>query len=53
MFSNAKRAVHPSAGLLNLTYTNLWLDQPGTRVGAFTPAHEQTAERLETLYRSL
>jgi transcriptional regulator with XRE-family HTH domain len=51
--SDAKRALHPTAGLLQLTYTNLWLDQPGTRVVAFTPADEQTEDRLQALYRSL
>jgi transcriptional regulator with XRE-family HTH domain len=51
--SNTKRAMHPTAGLLRLTYTNLWLDQPGTRIVAFTPADEATAERLRTLYRAL
>jgi len=49
-----KRALHPTAGLLTLEYTNLWLGQRlGTRIVAFTPADERTSERLETLYASL
>jgi transcriptional regulator with XRE-family HTH domain len=49
-----KRAMHPKVGLLRLDYTNLWLDQRlGARIVTYTPADEQTAERLDTLYRSL
>jgi MmyB-like transcription regulator ligand binding domain len=49
-----KRTMHPTVGLLRLDYTNLWLDQRlGARIVTYTPADEQTAERLETLYRSL
>jgi transcriptional regulator with XRE-family HTH domain len=49
-----KRALHPQVGLLRVDYTNLWLDQRlGARIVAYTPADEQTAERLDTLYRSL
>jgi hypothetical protein len=49
-----KRALHPTAGLLTLEYTNLWLGQRlGTRIVAFTPADERTRRRLETLHQSL
>jgi transcriptional regulator with XRE-family HTH domain len=52
--SRTKRAMHPSAGLLSLVYTNLWLGQRlGTRVVAFTPADERTRLKLEELYESL
>jgi transcriptional regulator with XRE-family HTH domain len=52
--SRMKRTMHPTVGLLRLDYTNLWLDQRlGTRIVAFTPADEQTAERLERLHDSL
>jgi hypothetical protein len=46
--------MHPRFGLMRLDYTNLWLDQRlGARIVTHTPADEQTAERLEALYRSL
>jgi transcriptional regulator with XRE-family HTH domain len=49
-----KRAMHPTAGLLRLVYTNLWVGQQvGVRIVAFTPADERTQERLETLHASL
>jgi transcriptional regulator with XRE-family HTH domain len=49
-----KRALHPTAGLLTLEYTNLWLGQRlGTRIVAYTPADEPTRRRLETLHESL
>ena len=49
-----KRAMHPTAGLLRLVYTNLWVGQQvGVRIVAFTPADERTRERLETLHASL
>jgi transcriptional regulator with XRE-family HTH domain len=49
-----KRALHPTAGLLTLEYTNLWLGQRlGTRIVAFTPADERTRRRLEDLSASL
>jgi transcriptional regulator with XRE-family HTH domain len=52
--SRRKRALHPTAGLLTLDYTNLWLGQRlGTRIVAFTPADERTRERLESLHASL
>jgi transcriptional regulator with XRE-family HTH domain len=48
--SRTKRAMHPTAGLLSLDYTNLWLaPNPGTRIVAFTPADDQTRDRLERL----
>jgi transcriptional regulator with XRE-family HTH domain len=50
----AKRARHPTAGLLKLDYTNLWIGQQvGIRIVAYTPADEQTRQRLETVYESL
>jgi transcriptional regulator with XRE-family HTH domain len=52
--SRTKRAMHPTAGLLSLDYTNLWLGQRlGTRIVAFTPANERTRSRLERLHESL
>jgi transcriptional regulator with XRE-family HTH domain len=52
--SRTKRALHPSAGLLRLDYTNLWLGQRlGTRIVAFTPADERTRRRLEALHADL
>jgi transcriptional regulator with XRE-family HTH domain len=49
-----KRALHPTAGLLTLEYTNLWLGQRlGTRIVAFTPADERTRRRLEAVHESL
>ncbi|HEY2508426.1 MAG TPA: helix-turn-helix transcriptional regulator [Streptosporangiaceae bacterium] len=46
-----KRYLHPEAGLLKLNYTHLWLGQRlGTRITTYTPADEQTAERLLTLH---
>jgi transcriptional regulator with XRE-family HTH domain len=52
--SRTKRAMHPSAGLLLLDYTNLWLNQGnGVRIIAFTPADDRTRRRLEQLYETL
>jgi transcriptional regulator with XRE-family HTH domain len=52
--SRTKRALHPSAGLLKLDYTNLWIGQQvGVRIVAFTPADERTRARLDDLYASL
>ena len=52
--SRTKRARHPTAGLLKLDYTNLWVGQQvGVRIVAFTPVDERTGERLEALYESL
>jgi hypothetical protein len=46
-----KRYLHPEAGLLKLNYTHLWLGQRlGTRMTTYTPADEQTAERLRALH---
>jgi transcriptional regulator with XRE-family HTH domain len=48
--SRARRAMHPTLGLLALDYTNLWLGQRlGTRVITFTPADERTRRQLEKL----
>jgi transcriptional regulator with XRE-family HTH domain len=52
--SRTKRARHPTAGLMKLDYTNLWIGQQvGARIIAFTPADNRTRDRLETLYESL
>ena len=52
--SRTKRALHPTAGLLSLDYTNLWVGQQvGTRIIAFSPADERTRNRLERLHESL
>src|SRR4029450_9252733 len=48
------RAIHPTAGLLLLDYTNLWLNQGlGIRIVAFSPADERTRRGAEALHRSL
>ena len=42
-----KRYLHPEVGLIKLNYTHLWLGQRlGTRMTTFTPADEQSAQRL-------
>ncbi len=47
-----KRYLHPEVGLLKLNYTHLWLGQRlGTRMTAYTPADEQSRERLLELHR--
>jgi transcriptional regulator with XRE-family HTH domain len=47
-----KRYLHPEAGLLRLNYTHLWLGQRlGTRMTTYTPADDETRERLLTLQR--
>ena len=52
--SRVKRFRHPTAGLLNLDYTYLWLGQRlGTRIVTYTPADEETRRRLERLHREL
>jgi transcriptional regulator with XRE-family HTH domain len=52
--SRAKRALHPTAGLLLLDYTNLWFSQRhDTRIIAFSPADERTRWRLQRLHESL
>ena len=49
-----KRTLHPTAGLLTLEYTNLWLGQRlGTRIVAYTAADDRTRRRLEALHESL
>ena len=46
-----KRILHPDVGLLKLNYTHLWLSQRlGTRMTTYSPADEQTAERLRELH---
>jgi transcriptional regulator with XRE-family HTH domain len=50
----SKRLRHPTAGLFNFVYTNLWLDhRPNTRIVVLTPSDSKTSERLEALHRSL
>ncbi len=52
--NRVKRIQHPTAGLLRLDYTYLWLGQRlGTRLVAYTPADDETRRRLENLHRSL
>lgn len=52
--SARKRVRHPELGLLELDYTNLWLDPSlGARVVAFTPPDESTASRLRDLHARL
>jgi transcriptional regulator with XRE-family HTH domain len=47
-----KRFLHPEVGLLRLNYTNLWLGQRlGTRMTTYTPADDETRERLLELQR--
>ena len=47
-----KRYLHPDVGLLKLNYTHLWLGQRlGTRMTTYTPADEETHERLRELHR--
>jgi transcriptional regulator with XRE-family HTH domain len=47
-----KRYLHPEVGLLKLNYTHLWLGQRlGTRMTTYTPADDQTHERLRELQR--
>jgi transcriptional regulator with XRE-family HTH domain len=54
LLSNTKRMMHPQMGLLELEYTNLWLDQRlGQRIVVLTPLDERTMERLQSLHRSL
>jgi MmyB-like transcription regulator ligand binding domain len=49
-----KRLMHPTAGLMHLNYTNLWLDQgPRARILVFTPADDETRQRLEAINRAL
>jgi transcriptional regulator with XRE-family HTH domain len=52
--SRLKRFRHPTAGLLNLDYTYLWLAQRiGTRIVTYTPADEETRRRLERVHGEL
>jgi transcriptional regulator with XRE-family HTH domain len=47
-----KRYLHPEVGLLKLNYTHLWLGQRlGTRMTTYSPADDQTADRLRELHR--
>ncbi len=47
-----KRFLHPDVGLLKLNYTHLWLSQRlGTRMTTYSPADDQTADRLRELHR--
>jgi transcriptional regulator with XRE-family HTH domain len=50
--NRTKRIVNPRVGLLRVDYTNLWLGQRlGIRMVTYTPADEETRERLTTLHR--
>jgi transcriptional regulator with XRE-family HTH domain len=52
--SRTKRARHPTAGLLKLDYTNLWIGQQvGIRIVAYAPADDETHRRLESVYESI
>ena len=52
--SNAKRMRHPTAGVFNFVYTNLWLDhRPNSRIVVLTPNDDETAAKLQELHRSL
>jgi len=52
--TRVKRVQHPTAGLLRLDFTSLWLGQRlGTRLITYTPADDRTRGRLEQLHRSL
>jgi transcriptional regulator with XRE-family HTH domain len=47
-----KRYLHPEVGLLRLNYTHLWLGQRlGTRMTTYSPADEETSDRLLDLQR--
>jgi transcriptional regulator with XRE-family HTH domain len=49
-----KRLQHPTAGLLRLDFTYLWLDRRlGTRIVTYTPADDRTQRRLDELQQSL
>ncbi len=46
-----KRYLHPELGLIKLNYTHLWLGQRlGTRMTTYSPADEQSAQRLRQLH---
>jgi transcriptional regulator with XRE-family HTH domain len=50
----SKQLRHPTAGVFSFVYTNLWLDhRPNARIVVLTPGDTETAERLQTLYRTL
>ena len=52
--SRTKRTRHPTAGLLKVDYTNLWIGQQvGVRIVTYTPADERTRAKLEALHASL
>jgi transcriptional regulator with XRE-family HTH domain len=52
--SRVKRVRHPLVGLLKLDYTYLWLQRAlGTRIVVYSPADDQTRERLEQLRDTL
>jgi transcriptional regulator with XRE-family HTH domain len=54
MESSRKRVRHPELGVLELDYTNLWLDPSlGARVVAFTAPDAHTAARLRDLHSRL
>jgi transcriptional regulator with XRE-family HTH domain len=52
--SRTKRTRHPTAGLLKVDYTNLWIGQQvGVRIVTYSPADERTRAKLEALHASL
>jgi transcriptional regulator with XRE-family HTH domain len=54
VYGRTKRLIHPQAGLLELEYTNLWLDQRlGQRIVVLTPLNELSRQRLDAVHRSL
>ncbi|WP_084718726.1 helix-turn-helix transcriptional regulator [Streptacidiphilus carbonis] len=51
-YNGEKRFLNPRVGLLHLDFTTLWLGpRPSTRLISYTPADEETRERVERLHR--
>ena len=47
-----KRFLNPHVGLLHFEFTTLWLGpRPSTRIVSYTPADEETRERIERLHK--
>ena len=52
--NRVKRIQHPTAGLLAFDFTYLWLGpRIGTRIVTYTPANDETRNKLDRLQRSL
>jgi hypothetical protein len=50
--NRSKRYLNPDVGLLTFDFTHLWLGpRPGPRLTTYTPADEQTRDRLERLHK--